>query len=124
MQSRQLTAAQIVSQRGVVFFRAQDGLDNTLQKELGQRLGELSGKPAASKLHIHPLINSGRDEGGEDDEIYTVKTSQNKKLYQGTYLDPTSKVQSGKEGWHQDVSFEHVRFFTLNTSHLHLVYLG
>ena len=58
-----------VSQRGVVFFRKQDDVTNDLQKELVQRLGELSGKPATSKLHIHPVSNSGRELGGKDDEI-------------------------------------------------------
>ncbi|KAJ5428733.1 hypothetical protein N7445_010187 [Penicillium cf. griseofulvum] len=47
-----------ISQRGVVFFRKQGGLDN-LQKELIQRLGELSGKPETSGLHVHPVVNSG-----------------------------------------------------------------
>lgn len=38
-----------VSQRGVVFFRNQDiGIDQ--QKILGQKLGELTGKPASSKV--------------------------------------------------------------------------
>ncbi|KAM0171553.1 hypothetical protein ACHAPC_011003 [Botrytis cinerea] len=39
-----------ISQRGVVFFRKQDDITNDLQKELVQRLGELSGKPKTSKL--------------------------------------------------------------------------
>ncbi|KAL9074121.1 MAG: hypothetical protein Q9161_002531 [Pseudevernia consocians] len=97
-----------ISQRGVVFFRAQDGLDDTLQKELAQRLGELSGKPASSKLHIHPVINSGRDEGGGDDEISTISSRQAKKLYKGSFLVPGEKKQSGKEGWHSDITFEPV----------------
>lgn len=37
-----------VSERGVVFFRKQDELDNDLQKVLVQELGELAGKPATS----------------------------------------------------------------------------
>ena len=98
-----------VSQRGVVFFRAQDGLDDTLQKELAQRLGELTGKPALSKLHIHPIINSGRDDGGGDDEVSIISSRQFRKLYKGSSLDPVEKKQSGKEGWHSDISFEPVR---------------
>lgn len=46
--------ATLVSHRGVVFFTEQD-IDIEKQKELGTRLGELSGKPATSKLHIHPI---------------------------------------------------------------------
>lgn len=39
----------IVSQRGVVFFRNQN-IDSDQQKVLGQKLGELTGKPATSKV--------------------------------------------------------------------------
>lgn len=107
-QTRQLTAAQPVSQRGVVFFRAQDGLDDTLQKELAQRLGELSGKPASSTLHIHPVINSNREGGGGDDEISIISSRQAKKLYKGSFLVSSEKRQNGKEGWHSDITFEPV----------------
>jgi hypothetical protein len=44
----QLTSLLSVSQRGVVFFRNQD-LNVQQQKVLGQKLGELTGKPATSK---------------------------------------------------------------------------
>ena len=109
-QTLQLTAAQPVSQRGVVFFRAQDEIDDTLQKELAQRLGELSGKPASSTLHIHPVINSSRDEGGGDDEISIISSRQAKKLYKDSFLVSSEKRQNGKEGWHSDITFEPVRF--------------
>ena len=116
IETRPLTFAQPVSQRGVVFFRAQDGLDDTLQKELAQRLGELSGKPASSKLHIHPVINAGRDGGGGDNEISTISSRQAKKFYKNSFLVPAEKRQNGKEGWHSDITFESVRSPTL-TSH-------
>ena len=79
-----------------------------MQKELAQRLGELSGKPSSSKLHIHPVINAGREHGGGDDEISIISSVQNKKLYKGSLLDPSIKRQSGKEGWHSDITFEPV----------------
>lgn len=41
---------EIVSRRGVVFFRNQD-LNSDEQKILGQKLGELTGKPATSKVN-------------------------------------------------------------------------
>lgn len=44
----------IVSQRGVVFFRNQD-LNIDDQKVLGQKLGELTGKPDTSKVRLTPL---------------------------------------------------------------------
>lgn len=46
--------AVLISHRGVVFFKDQNiGIEQ--QKELATRLGELTGKPATSKLHRHPL---------------------------------------------------------------------
>jgi alpha-ketoglutarate-dependent taurine dioxygenase len=98
----------LVSQRGVVFFRKQDDLDNNLQKELVQRLGELSGKPATSKLHIHPVSNAARDLGGKDHEISVISSAQAKKLYKGSNstLFPDEKKQNGKAGWHSDITFE------------------
>lgn len=96
-----------VSQRGVVFFRAQDALDDKLQKELAQRLGELMDKPSSSKLHIHPVSNAGREGGGDDDEISIISSVQAKKLFK-KYFEPQQKKQSGKEGWHSDITFEPV----------------
>ncbi|KAH7351308.1 putative alpha-ketoglutarate-dependent taurine dioxygenase [Rhexocercosporidium sp. MPI-PUGE-AT-0058] len=95
-----------ISRRGVVFFRKQDDITNDLQKELVQRLGELSGKPSTSKLHIHPVSNSGRDLGGKDDEISVISSEQAKKIYKDRFLFQTEKKQSGKEGWHSDITFE------------------
>ncbi|KAL8731119.1 MAG: hypothetical protein Q9166_003648 [cf. Caloplaca sp. 2 TL-2023] len=97
-----------ISQRGVVFFRAQDSLTDNLQKELVQRLGELSGKPSDSKLHIHPVSNSARENGGKDDEISIISSVQAKKIYKGSSLDPRIKQQSGKGAWHSDITFEPV----------------
>ena len=44
-----------VSYRGVVFVRHQPNLTPELMNRLAKKLGELSGKPQSSKLHIHPL---------------------------------------------------------------------
>ncbi|KAI1462651.1 TauD-domain-containing protein [Annulohypoxylon moriforme] len=96
-----------VSQRGVVFFRKQDGINNDLQKELVQRLGELSGKPATSKLHIHPVINSGREDGDKDDEISTISSQQAKRLYHKNVVWSETK-QSQRNQWHSDITFEPV----------------
>jgi alpha-ketoglutarate-dependent taurine dioxygenase len=99
-----------VSQRGVVFFRAQDDLTNDLQKELAQRLGQLSGKPATSRLHIHPVSNSGRRLGGKDDEISVISSAQAKEIYKNRFADflAGKKKQSLKGGWHSDITFEPV----------------
>lgn len=95
-----------VSQRGVVFFRKQDDLDNDLQKELAQRLGQLAGKPETSKLHIHPVSNSGRRLGGKDDEISIISSEQAKEIYKEHLVNFSGKKQSAKNGWHSDITFE------------------
>ncbi|KAF2730601.1 putative TfdA family taurine dioxygenase [Polyplosphaeria fusca] len=97
-----------ISERGVVYFRKQDDLDNELQKELAQRLGQLAGKPDTSKLHIHPVSNSGRRLGGKDDEISVISSEQAKELYKNRFLNFAGKKQSAKEGWHSDITFENV----------------
>jgi len=89
-----------------VFFRKQDDINNDLQKELVQRLGELSGKPPTSKLHIHPVSSSGRENGGKDDEISVISSVQAKKIYNRNF--EFNSRQSGKEGWHSDITFEPV----------------
>ncbi|KAJ5086537.1 Taurine catabolism dioxygenase TauD/TfdA [Penicillium alfredii] len=91
-----------VSQRGVVFFRNQDALDDELQKELAQRLGELSGKPSTSGLHIHPVSNSGREHSVKDDEISVISSEQRKKLYK----DRNQRKQTARREWHSDITFE------------------
>jgi alpha-ketoglutarate-dependent taurine dioxygenase len=97
----------IVSERGVVFFRAQNNLTNELQKQLIQRLGELAGKPSTSSLHIHPILNSERELGGADLEISTISSVQHKTLYEKTKLERSDKKQSSGQ-WHADISFEPV----------------
>ncbi|KAI0551996.1 TauD-domain-containing protein [Xylaria curta] len=99
-----------ISRRGVVFFRKQDNITNELQKELVQRLGQLSGKPATSGLHIHPIINAGRDRGGHDHQISVISSVQNKKLYKRFAENQKgyNKPQSRKLEWHSDITFEPV----------------
>ncbi|KAL5906100.1 hypothetical protein ACKVV1_010506 [Pyricularia oryzae] len=100
-----------ISQRGVVFFRAQDNLTNDLQKKLILRLGELTGRPKTSGLHIHPLLNAERETyGGDDNEISTISSAQNDKLYKKTWTQPdelSPKKQSTAQ-WHSDIAFEPV----------------
>ncbi|KAK4442208.1 taurine dioxygenase [Podospora aff. communis PSN243] len=98
-----------VSQRGVVFFRAQDGITDELQKELVQRLGRLSGKPATSGLHIHPISNAAREHGGKDNEISVISSEQAKKLYKDRFSAwDGDRRQSSKGQWHSDITFEPV----------------
>ncbi|KAF5024540.1 hypothetical protein F66182_3303 [Fusarium sp. NRRL 66182] len=92
-----------ISQRGVVFFRAQDNLTDELHKALVQRLGQLSGKPEESTLHIHPLLN-GTNEFGVDDNQISVISSQNK-FVQRPDNDRDNR-KHGAASWHSDIQFE------------------
>ncbi|KPI34564.1 putative alpha-ketoglutarate-dependent sulfonate dioxygenase [Cyphellophora attinorum] len=99
-----------VSERGVVFFRSQD-LNIEDQKILGQKLGELTGKPETSKLHRHALSNSKRgiavDENGKlDDEVSVISSDQNRKFYKDRFTAGSKRLAS--EGWHADITFEHI----------------
>ncbi|KAF1817576.1 putative alpha-ketoglutarate-dependent taurine dioxygenase [Eremomyces bilateralis CBS 781.70] len=94
-----------VSQRGVVFFRKQDNIDNALQKELVQRLGELTGKPATLGLHNHPFTHFSHPARGDDDKISTISSVQVKTLYPDRFA---KLPQSKKRLWHSDITFEPV----------------
>jgi alpha-ketoglutarate-dependent taurine dioxygenase len=95
----------LVSQRGVVFFRAQE-LSHEEQKTLTQRLGVLSGKPDTSGLHIHPLTREFSEFGDEATQISTEgKKGLNRRL-RPSYKDERSGFASS--GWHMEVTFEEV----------------
>jgi hypothetical protein len=65
-----------------VIFRKQDNLTADLQKELVQRIGLLAGKPADSGLHIHPILNSDREDYKvTDPEISPIDSVLFKKVY-------------------------------------------
>ncbi|KAL3427444.1 TfdA family Taurine catabolism dioxygenase TauD [Phlyctema vagabunda] len=98
-----------ISQRGVVFFRAQDNLTPDLQKELVQKIGLLSGKPSTSGLHIHPILNSEREDyKSEDPEISTIDSELNKKIYTDSKLRglAVDKKKQNSGAWHSDIAFE------------------
>jgi len=83
-----------------VFFRNQD-LSIEKQKELGIRLGELSGKPKTSGLHKHPLTREGTELG---DEVNVIEGSKFRKIYVRT----KDKSQYAANGWHIDITYEAV----------------
>ncbi|CRG87742.1 Putative alpha-ketoglutarate-dependent sulfonate dioxygenase [Talaromyces islandicus] len=95
-----------VSQRGVVVFRAQDGVDTEVIKKLAIRLGELTGRPSENGLHIHPLFNSERAHGGADNQINCVSSEDRKAVY-AAEQHQKKKVQS-HNNWHSDLGFEAV----------------
>ncbi|KAL4874398.1 hypothetical protein BJY04DRAFT_225066 [Aspergillus karnatakaensis] len=99
-----------VSRRGVVFFRNQT-LNSDDQKILGQKLGELTGKPETSKLHRHAVNNAGRkltvnEHGKLDDEISVISSETNRKYYGDRFVNNSRHLAS--EGWHADITFERV----------------
>ncbi|KAK5055200.1 hypothetical protein LTR84_012949 [Exophiala bonariae] len=101
-----------VSQRGVVFFRNQT-LNIEDQKILGQKLGELTGKPDSSKAcHLTKVIKRGIavDENGKlDDEVSVISSEtskQNRKFYKDRFSAGSKKLAS--EGWHADITFERI----------------
>ncbi|KAG8531163.1 putative NRPS-like protein biosynthetic cluster [Bacidia gigantensis] len=125
-----------ISQRGVVFFPQQDGINDENQKELMQRLGELSGKPITSRLHIHPIYAESQEARalkGNDDEISVVSSAfkeKSQKVYsdskqsqaangdkratkvytdtKNAHLSVCNKKQSMKTEWHSDNAFENL----------------
>ncbi|EME45222.1 hypothetical protein DOTSEDRAFT_71063 [Dothistroma septosporum NZE10] len=103
--------AYLISSRGVVYFRKQDDLTNDLQKQLIQRLGELSGKPSTSTLHIHPVLNSEGDideKRDPDAQISTISSKLFKKIY-GTEAEAgRSPKKQSSDQWHSDIAFEPV----------------
>ncbi|KAI9366946.1 TfdA family taurine catabolism dioxygenase TauD [Zopfochytrium polystomum] len=84
------------SRRNVVFFRNQD-ITIEEQKELGRRLGELTGKPATSKLHVHPVMSF--NEHGE--EISRI-TSEGRNDYHRAGIHS----EFASVDWHSDITFE------------------
>lgn len=94
-----------------MFFRAQDDLTNDLQKKLILRLGELTGRPKTSTLHVHPVLNTGLELGGDDPEISTISSKQFSKLQitQPSHSDEqVSLKKQNNAQWHSDISFEPV----------------
>ena len=80
--------ARLVSERGVVFFKAQD-LQIADQLKLADRLGKLSGKPESSGLHIHPISESTPEFGPEVSVISSM----------GAYLPLPLDMQCEVRAW-------------------------
>jgi alpha-ketoglutarate-dependent taurine dioxygenase len=91
--------AQLVSHRGVVFFTEAQDLTLDQQKFLGQRMGELTGKPATSTLHRHPISEETSELGAET----SVISSQGGIARQGYVVN-----RIASSGWHTDITFEPV----------------
>ncbi|KAJ3056889.1 hypothetical protein HK097_003049 [Rhizophlyctis rosea] len=103
-----------IAERGVVFFRKQD-LTLKQQKLLGLKLGQLTGRPAESGLHIHPIANADRVDGVKvdelgnavkDHEISVISSLAGKTYYKKSRFTRGDKFAS--TGWHSDITFEKV----------------
>ena len=98
-----------VSERAVVFFRAQNNLTDDLQKKLVHRLGQLTNKPSDSTLHIHPVLNNTSEFGVNDAEISTISSLARKKIFRH---ENNGRQSGGRRydaaQWHSDIQFEPV----------------
>jgi len=72
-----------------------------------QRLGELTGKPKTSGLHIHPIMNSKSESGG-DPEINTISSTQRNKFLPKSDPSIMSPKRQNTAYWHSDTAFEPV----------------
>ncbi|KAF8530255.1 taurine catabolism dioxygenase [Hysterangium stoloniferum] len=88
----------LVSHRGVVFFKNQI-LSPRQLKEVGRRLGELSGKPKSSTLHKHPISEDTPELGADISVI-----SSDGGISRADYVNGSR----ASNGWHTDITFEHV----------------
>lgn len=97
-----------ISRRGVVFFRAQHNLTNDLQKEFNHRLGQLTGKPSDSSLHIHPVLNNTSEFGVGDAQISHISSVARKELFKHEGNGERRRRRYDAAQWHSDIQFEPV----------------
>jgi alpha-ketoglutarate-dependent taurine dioxygenase len=97
-----------VSERGVVFFRKQDSLTDDLQKQFILRLGELTGRPTSSTVHIHPVLNSTNEFGVKDSEISTITSLYRKNRISSGPKTLRKNTRNTEASWHSDIQFEEV----------------
>lgn len=80
-----------------------------MQKELIHRLGQLTGKPSGSTLHIHPVLNNTSEFGVSDAEISTISSLARKKIFRAQEQGrPISNRRYDAAQWHSDIQFEPV----------------
>ncbi|KAM0752057.1 taurine catabolism dioxygenase [Meredithblackwellia eburnea MCA 4105] len=91
----------IVSRRNVVFFKNQT-ITPEQQSEIAQLLGEVSGKPKDSKLHIHPLTQPNSKLG---DRINVIESESEKSK---EYVKLAREHRVTNVIWHTDITYEHV----------------
>jgi len=65
----------------------------------------LTGKPADSTMHIHPISNKSF-QCNKDDEISVISNDLATKIFCDRKTEQHKKKQSLKKGWHSDITFE------------------
>jgi hypothetical protein len=75
-----------------------------MQKDLVELLGRLSGKPATSGLHVHPLIEGKKDvgindAGDRDDRVSIISSVVSRKLHGSKF---ESRYTFSSKGWHSE----------------------
>lgn len=107
--------ATLVSHRGVVFFENQD-ITLQQQKDLALRMGKLSGNPATSSLHRHPISENTGELGGDTSVISSMGSVSNLLIPDSSLMRSVSGIARGgvkehqraSRGWHSDITFEPV----------------
>ena len=64
----------------------------------------LSGKPADSTLHIHPVLNNTSEFGVGDAQISTISSVARKKMFR--HQTQADKHRYDSAQWHSDIQFE------------------
>jgi len=103
--------AVIISERGVVFFRA-DQKDLTVDelKRFTDLVAKLSGRPKENGLHVHPIYrdpnNIPMGNGQTDQNIYVINSEAQKGLYKTMGGKNFSEPKNLEREWHSDATFE------------------
>jgi alpha-ketoglutarate-dependent taurine dioxygenase len=80
-----------------------------LQKKFISRLGELTGRPTSSTLHIHPILNNTSEFGVADGEISTISSLYRKNRYINNERQGLRRnTRNTEASWHSDIQFEEV----------------
>ena len=72
------------------------------------RLGQLSGKPLTSTLHIHPVLNNTSEFGVADAQISVISSEARKKFFKREFAAQKTNKRYESAQWHSDIQFEPV----------------
>lgn len=69
-------------------------------------MGELTGKPESSTLHIHPVLNSTSEFGVKDAQISKISSVMRKDIFRNVHAGKNGRRYDAAQ-WHSDIQFEH-----------------